>query len=412
MNFLHIYENVYHRFMEASKERFIKQIWAELEDDPESVMSQTNYRTSYLPSAEAIIKWTDSGAADTALKKANFNWQNFAAGKDDENGVPLYVVLLNAYFDYKSAGGSRKDRKKFLKQNPYEIFKQSGLKTVGPNEDNSDADMVLLTELENENFIFVVPLTYEACKFMNSFECGGEGAKWCIGYEKSDAYFREHTEEGKMFILAYRKGITASNELKYMISLTRDGGILTKAWTQEDDENKTIPSADFESVFGWKTKNFISAFDDVIIYKNSNIYSEIHQHELDITPSTINYYDYYNFYYGDDDIRKILDNYGELVVNFDHRHYFDFDLLLLVKGFSKAIGNNNYTVKLINYDFTNAWFESKPEDESVVPNKILFGNDGVCDELRLSKYASGRSRCIITEDPRAENCRINSRIAI
>src|SRR5574344_1124085 len=73
---------------------------------------------------------------------------------------------------------------------------------------------------ENDKFIFVLPLSYEACIWMDSFDCGGGGAKWCIGYEKSKFYYDKDYKEGNAFILAFNKYPTnLSKDLKYMIQV-------------------------------------------------------------------------------------------------------------------------------------------------------------------------------------------------
>lgn len=110
-------------------------------------------------------------------------------------------------------------------------------------------------EIENPNFIFVSPLTYESAVFMDSSECGGAGAKWCIGYEKSKDYWNQYVKDyGSRFVLAFNKHFAEipdedseyfdedseqyysrkDTELKYMIELTLDDNIVI--WNQPDDE--------------------------------------------------------------------------------------------------------------------------------------------------------------------------------
>ena len=124
---------------------------------------------------------------------------------------------------------------------------------------------------ENDKFLFVQVLTYEGAKFCDSPECGGQGAKWCIGYEKTDEYWKSYThdieipeeddEEGlyddyengmynNTFILAFNKDIHApQNKLKYMLRLRIDDSS-GEAWPQDDDYNNTIDIRNWPEVFG------------------------------------------------------------------------------------------------------------------------------------------------------------------
>ena len=46
---------------------------------------------------------------------------------------------------------------------------------------------------ETDDFLFVLPLTWEAAKFMDSSKCGGEGARWCIGDKSSSMAWNRYT---------------------------------------------------------------------------------------------------------------------------------------------------------------------------------------------------------------------------
>ena len=250
---------------EGSKKRFIDQIWNELEYDSNSVMALVTpnkpHNGNQMPTREEITKWVDSGAANSFLQKSNFNWQNFAAGKNDKNGVPLYVDLIRAYLEYKSNGGSRTERKEIAKKDPTEVFIQSGLKVCHQGQDTSGYDLVIMDKLENSKWIFVVPLNWEACKFMDSFGCGGQGAQWCIGYEKEPGYWEEHTEKGELFILAYTKNPNPEKDkLKYMITLSPNDTNDTQAWKQPDDPEDTIPLSRFKKFFGWDPNEMVAQF--------------------------------------------------------------------------------------------------------------------------------------------------------
>ena len=46
---------------------------------------------------------------------------------------------------------------------------------------------------ETDDFLFVLPLTWEAAKFMDSSKCGGESARWCIGDKSSSLAWDRYT---------------------------------------------------------------------------------------------------------------------------------------------------------------------------------------------------------------------------
>jgi hypothetical protein len=58
---------------------------------------------------------------------------------------------------------------------------------------------------EAENFLIAVPLDWQAAVFCNSFRCGGQGAKWCIGDSKSSKLWEAYNKKGNLFYFIYFK---------------------------------------------------------------------------------------------------------------------------------------------------------------------------------------------------------------
>lgn len=63
---------------------------------------------------------------------------------------------------------------------------------------------------ETENWLYVLPQSWEDAKFMDSSACGGEGAKWCIGWKESPTHWNGYTSgdeswKTSSFILAFNK---------------------------------------------------------------------------------------------------------------------------------------------------------------------------------------------------------------
>lgn len=59
---------------------------------------------------------------------------------------------------------------------------------------------------EDDNFIYVAPLNWDAAKFMDSYQCGGQGAKWCIGWSEDKRYWNSYTRRDEdAFVLIMTK---------------------------------------------------------------------------------------------------------------------------------------------------------------------------------------------------------------
>lgn len=217
---------------EADKTRFIEPaVKAAMEDD-DIGLTQDQADDMF----DRFKKFANSGAAD----KYNIKWQ--------QKPINLYVDLFHALSSYYDSGGSLKDKKIATKQDPKLVFQNSYLL------DNED--YVLLDELENDNFLFVVPMNHKACMWINSFECGGQGAKWCLGYERDESYWIRYVSEGNLFCLAFNKKEYANptqkaNNLKFMIQFTpyvnKQG---CRVWLQTDRESETFGGYRAERKFG------------------------------------------------------------------------------------------------------------------------------------------------------------------
>lgn len=93
---------------------------------------------------------------------------------------------------------------------------------------------------ENDQWLFVAPLNYEAAKFCDSSENQGAGAQWCIGYEKTDEYWYNYMHDGSVFVMAFNKdykNLSARDikkKLKFMIQ--RDDEHVYHVWNQPDKD--------------------------------------------------------------------------------------------------------------------------------------------------------------------------------
>lgn len=179
---------------EASKERFIKPFYDNGIAD--------KYKSIGIPTKEEMIKFYDTHSVP-------IDWNK----KKDES---FFEDLLFNMQNFTSKSAKKKDSNLLFKRD----------------------DCVVIDE--DEYWIYVMPLTYSAAKFMDSFECGGDGAKWCIGWEQSDNYWNRYNEYS-IFVLMFNKLGTKSekNDLKYMVQFDCEENLKTPIpyiWDQPDSE--------------------------------------------------------------------------------------------------------------------------------------------------------------------------------
>lgn len=155
------------------------------------------------------------------------------------------------------------------KKDPHSFFKEA------PDE---NIFFTPLDNLENNDYLFVVPLSYEAANVMDSYNCGGVGAKWCIGQDDTDEYWDIYTKGNESkFILAFNKHYKDLStteptfyinkvtnkpytkrevETKYMIELRKDGRIYI--WNQGD-----FRRAFRDGDFGITKEDIVNSLEDI-----------------------------------------------------------------------------------------------------------------------------------------------------
>lgn len=359
---MNLFEQV---LQEASKSRFINPVWEDLEKDPSYVMSQTEFPNSPLPDKETITKWIDSGAAKDFLNKPIFDgklfdWQKFTTGAA-LNDVPLYVYLINAYMNYQKEGGSRKQKK----DNPKNCFK------------NAKISAIFLDDLENDEFFFVSPICYKDALWMDSFDCCGVGAKWCIGYEQSDEYWESYVHSGgNLFILAvnkenYKKSRIEpqyGDDVKYMIQIDPRFIGDCKAWRQSDAPSECIDAKKFKKFFGHNLNEFIISMDKNVLVKDN---------------------EYESWYWINNDGEPIF-LYGEEAIVDDTLYFKD-----MVKGAATVSRQDIFDAGYneLKIDFEGSSFDGRYFSGMLTNKK---------DELCLSDFIEWAKDCGITNCSRAE----------
>lgn len=292
---------------EADKSRFFNSLWDEFSADNDLIQKDG---VTY----QQLLNFVNKD--DPLLKKQfqlrNVDWQK---GSD----AAKWTAICQAYIERDQKQKSNEMTKAVFKQdNILSIIIASGLQLVDENEEARDCDFVHLNDLDNEKFTFVVPMTYEAAVFCDSVECGGEGAKWCIGYKRNDDYWQDYIQNGNLFILAFnseafKKGKNREKDtLKYMIQICPDGS-QTQAWLQCDDPDGTIHMPQFKKFFGRSAIEMVESFanrilcDDNIYSANSqgdfyDIEDQVPTYPWDDSDLSGNILDYYNFLDGEYDI--------------------------------------------------------------------------------------------------------------
>ena len=170
---------------------------------------------------------------------------------------------------------------------------------------------------ENKDWIFVSPLTWEACKYFDSFECGGGKAKWCIGWERENRYWYNYVCQGFSFIMAFRKDFqeheNKDKDIKYMIEFQSfiesdryDYDCLGNVWEQEDNVVKTLYGDEYESNIDMFNLSYCDLYDyskrfweevfnkdpDLLTYDAREIGDDINFENQDEIEDTGLYYDF------------------------------------------------------------------------------------------------------------------------
>ena len=254
---------------EADKSRFLKPLWDQFSDQLEDNNITYEELLSFVNKDDPLLK--------QQFEMRGINWQK--KGSD----AMLWVAIISAFNARKETNKQKEIEKAAYKAGDVisMIKSEKMLYLAGETEEATDCDFVHLPTLDNDKFTFVVPMTWDACRFCDSAKMGGEGAKWCIGYEQSDSYWKEYTGNGDLFILAFnneafKKGKNREEDtLKYMIQLSDDYRN-TVAWKQSDNPDEVIPINKLKKVFGHDPIEMVTAFanrimcDDNVYTDNSN----------------------------------------------------------------------------------------------------------------------------------------------
>lgn len=219
---------------------------------------------------------------------------------------------------------------------------------------------------ETQNWLYVLSQSWEDAKFMDSSACGGEGAKWCIGWKESPTHWKGYTSgdeawKTSSFILAFNKNY--------------DPHVLDDVprVTRRDSEGNSIEVPDpFNEAYqeaandGKLLKYMIQVLDDpedqTEVYGADEIYEK---------------YDYYDHivWTQDDEPGNVipLSNFSQELSDAD---------IQTVKGiFDKKFRSidedaiNNMPVMVVNSETINYVFANLPKNNANCPIKITFSGN-------------------------------------
>ena len=133
---------------------------------------------------------------------------------------------------FKLAKNSARNKKRKQRADPKAMLAEHNCPVIG----------------EADNFLIAVPRDWQAAVFCNSFQCGGQGARWCIGDSRSPEHWESYSEKGRVFYFIYFKKEDTAFGKKIMLEHSMVTDSNWQLYFQNNDE------ADF-SLLAYYLKN-------------------------------------------------------------------------------------------------------------------------------------------------------------
>lgn len=248
---------------EADKSRFLKPLYDEF-----------SKQYAAIPEYKSLLKFVNSD--DPLLR--GIDWQIAISKKTDISEKNyLFDFIIESFNDRLEKRSIQIDKKRaHAAGSIIDMAKAEGFKVVSGGDSSDCTGFVHLKNLENDEFTFLVPMSWEASIFCDSSLAGGEGAKWCIGYEQSSGYWDDYIADENLFIMAFNKKAYKDKNrkpdtLKYMIVLCPEYRH-SCAWKQTNELSETISVENFGQLFGWSAIDMAEEFKNAVLV-DSNVYS-------------------------------------------------------------------------------------------------------------------------------------------
>jgi hypothetical protein len=172
----------------------------------------------------------------TKTKKSRFIERNTILSDDEKKQVISFFTQHPNYEKYidwnkrnigfeefskviKIAENSNRRKRRKVKDSPLKMFEKYKCKVIG----------------QTDEFAIVLPVDRESMVFFNSFQCGGEGAKWCIGDRKSAKAWRCYMSLRCLFYFIFflKKNPFLGKKIMVGYDVQMDD---LRVWLQEDRE--------------------------------------------------------------------------------------------------------------------------------------------------------------------------------
>ena len=134
--------------------------------------------------------------------------------------------------------------KEFIGNEDYAIVKRSfdqkmstykhGKNLLEPFYNMIDSEMVEVHKKTN-NTIYISPLCYQAAVFMNSYNCYGIGAKWCIGTRGNQNWWSDYNNRNNSFIMYYNANSKTKRMIQYNPFERESASQVVTLWDEEDN---------------------------------------------------------------------------------------------------------------------------------------------------------------------------------
>jgi hypothetical protein len=133
-----------------------------------------------------FIRKLDALSESEKKEAAGFftKYQNYEKHIDWNNTALRYQDFQKVF---SLAKNSSRSRKRKARTDPLLLFGNHNCEIISQTGD----------------FLIVVPLDWECAVFFNSFACGGEGAKWCIGDKDNPKHWNRYAAAKNIFFLVF-----------------------------------------------------------------------------------------------------------------------------------------------------------------------------------------------------------------
>jgi hypothetical protein len=161
--------------------------------------------------------------------------------------------------------------------------KSGNLQAIWDARKENDFKVLKITDDE----IYVAPLSWECAQFMNSFDCYGIGAKWCIGYSKSISHWVDYVLD-RDYIFIFKFNRAKKQKLMFQIDYQDAGRFEFQVWNANDSK---IGSSNDSGNKDWLQPIVGLTYDEMIplVEETAKLYDEM-KHEDEIF-NGIQFYD-------------------------------------------------------------------------------------------------------------------------